>query len=131
MRTVTRLSRWLCIPVLLPLWPAAGQKPGELYVSPLKNFSIAVPKFAFGTRVQKSNNRDGGLVVFIGGVGGPGGGDYLRLTGGGVGGQGPPGRRPAPGQALGGGGQGDPPPGPGPGGGRGHAPLPPPPPPPF
>src|SRR2546427_9594761 len=67
MRTVTRLSRWLCIPVLLPLWPAAGQKPGELYVSPLKNFSIAVPKFAFGTRVQKSNNRDGGLVVFIGG----------------------------------------------------------------
>src|SRR2546425_7652753 len=70
MRTVSRLSRWLCALVLLPLWPMAGQKPGELYVSPLKNFSVAVPKFAFGTRVQKSNNRDGGLVVFIGGVGG-------------------------------------------------------------
>src|SRR3989442_5802821 len=68
MRTVSRLSRWLCALVLLPLWPMAGQKPGELYVSPLKNFSVAVPKFAFGTRVQKSNNRDGGLVVFIGGV---------------------------------------------------------------
>src|SRR2546426_12834440 len=80
MRTVSRLSRWLCILVLLPLWPMAGQKPGELYVSPFKNFSVAVPKFAFGTRVQKSNNRDGGLVVFIGGVGGPGGGEYLRLT---------------------------------------------------
>src|SRR2546428_6607505 len=68
MRTVSRLSRWLCILVLLPLWPMAGQKPGELYVSPFKNFSVAVPKFAFGTRVQKSNNRDGGLVVFIGGA---------------------------------------------------------------
>src|SRR5438093_8638045 len=82
MRTVSRLSRWLCIPVLLPLWPAAGQKPGELYVSPLKNFSIAVPKFAFGTRVQKSNNRDGGLVVFIGGLGDLERVDYARLTGG-------------------------------------------------
>src|SRR5439155_26163050 len=87
MRTVSRLSGWLCIPVLLPLWPAAGQKPGELYVSPLKNFSIAVPKFAFGTRVQKSNNRDGGLVVFIGGFGDPERIDYAGLTGGAVGGQ--------------------------------------------
>src|SRR5205809_6778570 len=88
MRTVSRLSRWLCIPLLLPLWPAAGQKPGELYVSPLKNFSIAVPKFAFGTRVQKSNNRDGGLVVFIGGFGDRGRVDYARLSGGALGGQG-------------------------------------------
>ena len=56
MRTVSRLSRWLCIPLLLPLWPAAGQKPGELYVSPLKNFSIAVPKFAFGTRATWSGS---------------------------------------------------------------------------
>src|SRR2546425_57355 len=87
MRTVTRLSRWLCIPVLLPRWPAAGQKPGELYVSPLKNFSIAVPKFAFGTRVQKSNNRDGGLVVFIGGFGDLERIDYARLTGGALAGQ--------------------------------------------
>src|SRR3989454_5477303 len=68
MRTVSRLSRWLCALVLLPLWPMASQKPGELYVSPLKNFSVAVPKFGFGTRVQKSNNRDRGLVVFIGGA---------------------------------------------------------------
>src|SRR2546428_9196878 len=100
MRTVTRLSRWLCIPVLLPLWPAAGQKPGELYVSPLKNFSIAVPKFAFGTRVQKSNNRDGGLVVFIGGVGGPGGGGYVRVAGGGGAGPGSARRRAAPARGL-------------------------------
>src|SRR2546422_5144303 len=113
MRTVTRLSRWLCIPVLLPLWPAAGQKPGELYVSPLKNFSIAVPKFAFGTRVQKSNNRDGGLVVFIGGVGGLGGGCYWRLAGGGVGGQDPPRRRAAPRGRVWGDAPGQHPPGPG------------------
>src|SRR2546422_10759281 len=114
MRTVTRLSRWLCIPVLLPLWPAAGQKPGELYVSPLKNFSIAVPKFAFGTRVQKSNNRDGGLVVFIGGVGGPGGGGYLRLGGGGVGGAGFSARGAGHGGGVGGGARGGTPRGAGP-----------------
>src|SRR5437867_6169546 len=95
MRTVSRLSGWLCIPVLLPLWPAAGQKPGELYVSPLKNFSIAVPKFAFGTRVQKSNNRDGGLVVFIGGLGDLETSVYGRLSGGGVAGPDSAARRPA------------------------------------
>ena len=100
MRTVTRLSRWLCIPVLLPLWPAAGQKPGELYVSPLKNFSIAVPKFAFGTRVQKSNNRDGGLVVFIGGFGDLERIDYARLTGGALAGQDSAARLAAYGNAL-------------------------------
>src|SRR3989449_11209111 len=111
MRTVTRLSRWLCIPVLLPLWPAAGQKPGELYVSPLKNFSIAVPKFAFGTRVQKSNNRDGGLVVFIGGVGDLGRGGFARLTGGGVGGQESPAPLPGPREGLWGGAGGGPAPG--------------------
>src|SRR2546430_10632623 len=102
MRTVSRLSRWLCIPLLLPLWPAAGQKPGELYVSPLKNFSVAVPKFAFGTRVQKSNNRDGGLVVFIGGVGGLGRGDYARLGPAAVAGQGSPARVPASREVCGG-----------------------------
>jgi len=100
MRTVSRLSRWLCIPLLLPLWPAAGQKPGELYVSPLKNFSIAVPKFAFGTRVQKSNNRDGGLVVFIGGFGDRERIDYARLTGGALAGQDSAARLAAYGNAL-------------------------------
>src|SRR5881296_1540081 len=100
MRTVSRLSRWLCIPVLLPLWPAAGQKPGELYVSPLKNFSIAVPKFAFGTRVQKSNNRDGGLVVFIGGFGDLERIDYARLTPGALAGQDSAARLAAYGNAL-------------------------------
>src|SRR2546427_9019619 len=102
MRTVSRLSRWLCALVLLPLWPMAGQKPGELYVSPLKNFSVAVPKFAFGTRVQKSNNRDGGLVVFIGGVGGLGGVGFLRLAPRGVAGQESAARPPGPRQTCGG-----------------------------
>src|SRR5207247_4853726 len=46
-----------------------GQKPGQPYVSPLKNFSITVPNYAFGTKVQKSNKGDGGFVVFIGGFG--------------------------------------------------------------
>src|SRR5207249_7128729 len=105
MRTVSRLSRWLCIPLLLPLWPAAGQKPGELYVSPLKYFSIAVPKFAFGTRVQKSNNRDGGLVVFIGGFGDLEGIGYARLTGGALAGQDSAARLAAYRDAVGGGGQ--------------------------
>src|SRR3989449_7596169 len=100
MRTVSRLSRWLCIPVLLPLWPAAGQKPGQLYVSPLKNFSVAVPNFAFGTRVQKSNNRDGGLVVFIGGFGDLERIDYAHLTAGALAGQDSAARLAAYGNAL-------------------------------
>ena len=100
MRTVSRLSRWLCVLVLLPLWPMAGQKPGELYVSPLKNFSVAVPKFAFGTRVQKSNNRDGGLVVFIGGFGDLERIDYARLTPGALAGQDSAARLAAYGNAL-------------------------------
>src|SRR3989449_588307 len=100
MRTVSRLSRWLCILVLLPLWPMAGQKPGELYVSPFKNFSVAVPKFAFGTRVQKSNNRDGGLVVFIGGFGDLERIDYARLTPGALAGQDSAARLAAYGNAL-------------------------------
>src|SRR2546427_3003747 len=108
MRTVSRLSRWLCALVLLPLWPMAGQKPGELYVSPFKNFSVAVPKFAFGTRVQKSNNRDGGLVVFIGGVGGPGRVCYLGLPPRGPGGQESAARPPAPPEAVSGVGRGEP-----------------------
>src|SRR3989442_13669969 len=110
MRTVSRLSRWLCIPVLLPLWPAAGQKPGQLYVSPLKNFSVAVPNFAFGTRVQKSNNRDGGLVVFIGGVRGLGGGWYPHPPPGGAGRTGTPPRAPPPADRLRGAGPPAPPP---------------------
>lgn len=61
MRTVSRLSRWLCILVLLPLWPMAGQKPGELYVSPLKNFSVAVPamgsEFARAPGAARPNRR--------------------------------------------------------------------------
>src|SRR2546426_9716483 len=71
----SHLSRWLWIGVAAQLAPSSsrGQKPGQPYVSPLKNFSITVPNYAFGTKVQKSNKGDGGFVVFIGGVGGLGG----------------------------------------------------------
>src|SRR2546425_5749007 len=71
----SHLSRWLWIGVAAQLAPSSsqGQKPGQPYVSPLKNFSITVPSYAFGTKVQKSNKGDGGFVVFIGGVLGPGG----------------------------------------------------------
>src|SRR3989442_9737190 len=69
----SHLSRWLWIGVAAQLTPSSlqGQKPGQPYVSPLKNFSITVPNYAFGTKVQKSNKGDGGFVVFIGGVLGP------------------------------------------------------------
>src|SRR3989442_15779893 len=83
----SHLSRWLWIGVAAQLAPSSsqGQKPGQPYVSPLKNFSITVPNYAFGTKVQKSNKGDGGFVVFIGGVWGLGG-DHLP----GVGAPGPP-----------------------------------------
>src|SRR2546428_9515056 len=76
----SHLSRWLWIGVAAQLAPSSsqGQKPGQPYVSPLKNFSITVPNYAFGTKVQKSNKGDGGFVVFIGGVWGPGRRDSLR-----------------------------------------------------
>src|SRR2546425_11373422 len=79
----SHLSRWLWIGVAAQLAPSSsqGQKPGQPYVSPLKNFSITVPSYAFGTKVQKSNKGDGGFVVFIGGVWGPGG---LQDVGGGA-----------------------------------------------
>src|SRR5438876_6024177 len=67
----SHLSRWLWIGLAVQLTPSSlqGQKPGQPYVSPLKNFSITVPNYAFGTKVQKSNKGDGGFVVFIGGFG--------------------------------------------------------------
>src|SRR3989442_12261064 len=66
----SHLSRWLWIGVAAQLAPSSsqGQKPGQPYVSPLKNFSITVPNYAFGTKVQKSNKGDGGFVGFICGV---------------------------------------------------------------
>src|SRR2546422_11416974 len=77
----SHLSRWLWIGVAAKLAPSSsqGQKPGQPYVSPLKNFSITVPNYAFGTKVQKSNKGDGGFVVFIGGVGGLGRIEYVRV----------------------------------------------------
>src|SRR2546426_10304390 len=65
----SHLSRWLWIGVAAQLAPSSlqGRKPGQPYVSPLKSFSITVPNYAFGTKVQKSNKGDGGFVVFIGG----------------------------------------------------------------
>lgn len=66
--------------MLSPLCSVAGQRPGQLFTSPLKNFTVPVPNFVFGTRVQKSNNREGGLVVFMGGLGDLERIDYARLT---------------------------------------------------
>ena len=83
MRASARLSPWLIISLALPpLCPLSGQRPGEPYISPLRNFSVPVPKFVFGTRIQKSNNRDGGLVVFMGGMGDLERIDYARLPAG-------------------------------------------------
>src|SRR5207249_10758476 len=67
----SHLSRWLWIGLAVQLTPSSlqGQKPGQPYVSPLKNFSITVPNYAFSTKVQKSNMGDGGFVVFICGFG--------------------------------------------------------------
>src|SRR2546426_8506016 len=77
----SHLSRWLWIGVAAQLAPSSsqGQKPGQPYVSPLKNFSITVPNYAFGTKVQKSNKGDGGFVVFIGGFRGLGGIEHVRV----------------------------------------------------
>lgn len=79
----SRWCSWLWLVSFLP-FPSAvhAQKPGQPFVSPLKNFTVPVPDFAFGTRVQKSNNRDGGLVAFISGFGDLQRIDYVRLAAG-------------------------------------------------
>lgn len=86
----TAARRFLCLTIYLmlsPLGPLAGQRPGQPFNAPLKNFTVNVPNFAFGTRVQKSNNRDGGFVVFLGGFGDLERIDYARLRTGGLAGQ--------------------------------------------
>ena len=59
--------------------PLYAQKPGKPFKSPLKNFTVMVPEFPFGTRVQKQNDKDEGTVSFLGGAGHALRIDYARL----------------------------------------------------
>lgn len=80
MKAPARWSHWLLVALALPPpWPLSAQRPGQPFTPPLKNFTVPVPAFAFGTGAQKSNNRDGGLVVFLGGLGDLERIDYARL----------------------------------------------------
>src|SRR5437867_4020597 len=47
----------------------ARQDPGEKYTSPLRNFSITVPDYPMGTKVEESNDKIHGFVSFKGGAG--------------------------------------------------------------
>jgi hypothetical protein len=59
--------------------PAHAQKPGRPFKSPLKNFTVIVPDFPFGTKVEKQNTEDGGTVSFLGPAGHLSRIDYQRL----------------------------------------------------
>lgn len=65
---------------LLAATPAAAQRPGQQFRSPLRNFTVTVPNFTFGTEIQRSNDRNGGMVSFLGGMGDLKRIDYHRLT---------------------------------------------------
>jgi hypothetical protein len=65
--------------VLLAATPAAAQRPGQQFRSPLRNFAVTVPNLTFGTDIQKRNDRDGGTVSFVGGMGDLRRIDYHRL----------------------------------------------------
>jgi hypothetical protein len=56
-----------------------AQEPGKPFSSPLKNFTVMVPEFPFGTKVQKQNNKEGGTVSFLGAAGHAWRIDYTRL----------------------------------------------------
>lgn len=64
---------------------AYAEKPGKLFKSPLKNFSVVVPDFGSlgfgtdGTKVQKQNNKDIGTVSFMNDAGRLLRIDYTRL----------------------------------------------------
>ena len=57
----------------------ASQDPGEKYTSPLSNFSITVPDYPLGTKVEESNDKIHGWVGFKGGAGDAARIGYQRL----------------------------------------------------
>ncbi|MBI1805694.1 MAG: hypothetical protein HYR76_01430 [Ignavibacteria bacterium] len=57
----------------------ARQDPGEKYTSPLRNFSITVPSYPLGTKVEESNDKIHGWVGFKGGAGDAARIGYQRL----------------------------------------------------
>lgn len=53
--------------VMILVAGARAQSPGQIFKSPVKNFTIPVPDFPFGTKVVKQSNKSGGgLVLFWG-----------------------------------------------------------------
>src|SRR5436309_12604588 len=57
----------------------ARQDPGEKYTSPFHNFSIIVPNYPLGTKVEESNDKIHGWVGFKGGAGDAARIGYQRL----------------------------------------------------
>ena len=49
---------------------ARAQSPGQIFKSPVKNFTIPVPDFPFGTKVVKQSDKSGGGLVLFWGKGG-------------------------------------------------------------
>jgi hypothetical protein len=73
------LSLYLAIGVLSTSGAVAYQDPGETYTSPLHNFSITVPNYALGTKVDDSHDDIHGWVGFKGGSGDAARIGYQRL----------------------------------------------------
>jgi hypothetical protein len=68
----------ICLLLALPI-PSLAQRPGKSFESPLKNFTVLVPQFPFGTKVKKQNDKNGGTVSFSGDLGHARRIDYSRL----------------------------------------------------
>jgi hypothetical protein len=76
LRLLTALSPLL---LLVPHRLPSLQKPGKPYESPLHNFTLLVPEFPFGTRVQKANDKEAGMISCLGDMGDVRRIDYQRL----------------------------------------------------
>jgi hypothetical protein len=79
---MAKRSLQLCA-VVVGLTLVAGvvhaQRPGQTFKSPLNDFTVEVPDFPLGTKVQKYHTKDDGLVAFSGGAGNFQRIDYFRI----------------------------------------------------
>ena len=76
LRTTSILA--LCI-ILVPTGAHSAQRPGEPYESPFHDFSVVIPAFAFGTHVQKDNDKTAEMLSVLGDMGDVRLIDYQRL----------------------------------------------------
>ena len=76
--SLTRIPVSLALLVVLGVPASAGVD--KVFTSPLKNFTVTIPKLQMGTKIEKSNSKESGHVAFLGGAGEIQRIDYVRVV---------------------------------------------------